>query len=496
MKPQTQATYTNAQKAGIFLIVGLVFLAIVGWGAYLCFPSEVTSLFNKTKTAFFPPPPPDPRDKTFNAHSYMLDNGLQLVVIPNDRSPVVTHMVWYKVGAADEVAGQSGIAHFLEHLMFKGSGDLAPGEFSKTIRSLGGQDNAFTSQDYTAYYQSISSQHLQSVMEMEAQRMRGLNPPEADVLSERDVILEERRQRIDTNPAAQFQEHLRAVHFINHPYGTPVIGWLHEMQQLNWAQAKAFYDTHYGPNNAIVVITGDANPQAVYEAAQGIYGKLPRIDVPPREWPQSPPLPGTLTLENSDKSVLQPQITLLFSVPSAVQDKEASLALSILSDTMGGGASSRLYRQIVVQQKLASAISLSYDPDTRSTASLSISAYPAPGVEPDALKQAILQSLNSLARDGITAQELQTSINKAQDAAVFARDSLEGPAMIIGQALATGQSLEDVEYWPYDIAAVTQAAVLDVARRYLWPDHDGSTQTHMTYGVLMPQDQITEGTDQ
>ena len=423
------------------------------------------------------------RTKTFNAQSYTLANGLQVIVIPNHRAPVVTHMMWYKVGAADEPHGQSGIAHFLEHLMFKGSQDMPPGEFSKTIRSLGGQDNAFTSQDYTAYYQSVAAEHLSTVMHMEAGRMRGLNPPEDHVLSERDVILEERRQRIDNSPTARFNEHLRAATFINHPYGTPIIGWFHEMESLTWDMAKAFYDKHYGPNNAILIVTGDITGPEVLDLAQEHYGDLSPITVPQRTRAQIPPLHGQVSLSEITPDIQQGQISLLFRAPSYTQNKNMSLALDLIQEIMSGGASSRLYQSLVVKQKYATAISLSYNGTALNDALISVNAYPAQGITPDTLKNAILGELSSLAANGITDQELQTAKQKAQDAAIFARDSLMGPALIIGQAMTTGATLDSVEYWAHDIAQVTKEDILQAAALYLNPSAE---TTHMTFGAIMP----------
>ncbi|MBU0859845.1 MAG: insulinase family protein, partial [Alphaproteobacteria bacterium] len=227
---------------------------------------------------------PDTRTRVFNAESFTLANGMTVVVIPNHRVPVITHMVWYRVGAADEPVGKSGIAHFLEHLMFKGTDTMKPGEFSKVIRGLGGNDNAFTSQDYTAYFQSISVEHLEKVMTMEASRMRGLNPPLAEVDSERQVILEERRQRIENDPRAYMAEQMRYALFPNHPYGTPNIGWASEMAELSWDDAKAMYDTWYAPNNAILVVAGDVKMETFKPLAEKIYGGLVPEDVPERQW--------------------------------------------------------------------------------------------------------------------------------------------------------------------------------------------------------------------
>jgi zinc protease len=208
------------------------------------------------------------RKKVFNAEHFTLQNGMQVVVIPNHRVPVITHMVWYRVGAADDPVGKSGIAHFLEHLMFKGTDTLAPGEFSKIIRGLGGNDNAFTSQDYTAYFQSISVDHLEKVMTMEASRMRGMNVPAAEVESERQVIIEERRERIENDPRAWLGEQMRYALYPNHPYGTPNIGWQSEMASLTWDDAKGVYDTWYAPNNAILVIAGDVTMEQVKPLAE------------------------------------------------------------------------------------------------------------------------------------------------------------------------------------------------------------------------------------
>lgn len=421
--------------------------------------------------------------KTFNARHYTLDNGLDIVVIPNHRAPVVTHMVWYKVGSADEKTGHSGIAHFLEHLMFKGSEGLAPGEFSKTVRSLGGEDNAFTSRDYTAYYQSIAAEHLPQIMAMEAGRMRGLNPPENELLSERAVILEERRQRIDNAPPARLSEQMRASAFINHPYGTPVIGWLHEMEQLEWPMIKAFYDHHYGPNNAILVVTGDVTGDEVLALARQTYGRLSPIELPPRDWTQSPPLAGHVSVNMQDPTTRQPQISFLIRVPSARQDKQTALALELIQEIMGGGSSARLYQALVVQQKLATAIDFSYDSAAREDASLWISAYPAPGIEPDMLKRAIEVQLHKLAQNGVSAAELKTAKQKAKDSAIFARDSLSGPAMIIGRALSTGSTLEDIEYWPRDIGRIEAKTVQAVAQQFLDPDNP---HVRMAYGTLTP----------
>src|SRR6185295_3512808 len=207
---------------------------------------------------------------------FALSNGLEVVVIPDRRTPVVTHMIWYRVGSADEEQGKSGIAHFLEHLMFKGTAKHPMGHFSRTLATLGGQENAFTSSDYTAYYQRVTSDHLEQVMAFEADRMTGLVLTDAVVLPERDVVLEERRMRTDSDPGAQLGEAVQAALFVNHPYGRPVIGWEHEIRALNRQEALAFYRRFYAPNNAILVIAGNVTADEVRKSAEKIYGTLPR----------------------------------------------------------------------------------------------------------------------------------------------------------------------------------------------------------------------------
>lgn len=408
--------------------------------------------------------------KTFNAQRFVLENGLEIIVIPSARVPAVTHMVWYRVGAADEPRGKSGIAHFLEHLMFKGSTGLQPGEFSEIVRSLGGNDNAFTSQDYTAYFQSIASEHLETVMRMEAGRMRGLAPPASEVESEREVILEERRQRIDNDPRAKFREHLSTAAFINHPYGTPIIGWAHEMETLSWDDAKSFYDQWYGPNNAILIVSGDVDAQQVYTLAQDIYGPIEPIDLPQRNWPETPDLIADAVVTFKDKSIRQPSVQSIYRAPAYRKNKNDALALEVLTEIMGGGSTSRLYKSIVIDQKLTSGAGLSYRPEKWDISNISIYASPLPGINVERVRAAYEDELRKLVKDGVTKDELEDAKNRMQDAAIYARDSLTGPAMVFGYALINGYEIDDVEYWPHMISAVSAEDIQRVAKAYLDPD--------------------------
>ena len=431
------------------------------------------------------------KGKVFNAAYDVLDNGLEIVVIENHRAPVVTHMVWYKVGAADAPAGQSGLAHFMEHLMFKGSDGLAPGAFSETVRSLGGNDNAFTSQDYTAYFQSIAKEHLSTVMRMEAGRMRGMNPPEGEVRAERRVVLEERAQRTDNNPLARFAEQLDAALYTNHPYGRPVIGWRHEIEKLTRADAMAFYDGWYAPNNAILVVSGAVTGDEVFRLARDIYGQLDRADVQERRRTYSPPLLGSNTLRMRDKDVHEPSIAISYRVPRARQNAKESLALEILADILGGGPSARLYKALVVEQKIASHAALHYRSDAWDDGEMSFSATPAPGQNPENLRDAFYAELRTIITNGISADTLHQSRARLQADAIYARDSLAGPAMIVGRALATGQSLEAVETWPQRLEKISAQDIQDAARRYLNPD--APRYIPPVVGYLLPLVQDMEG---
>ncbi len=426
-------------------------------------------------------------EKVFNAETFSLDNGLQIVVIPNHRAPVVTHMVWYKVGAADEVPKKSGAAHFLEHLMFKGSKGYGPGEFSKKIRSLGGEDNAFTGHDYTAYYQSVPVEYLELVMNMEAGRMRDLHPPPEEVVSENKVILEERRQRTDNNPSARLAEQMNALLYINHPYSKPVIGWAHEMAGLTWDDMKSFYDRWYAPNNAILVVSGDVTGAQVHDLAQKIYGYLAKSDnIPARERALSPPLKGKPEVTLKDPMIHEPTVQTAYRVSSAHQNKKESLALEVLDEIMGGGSSSRLYKSLVVNQKIATSAGFSYSGQDWDDSETWVYATPAPGQDLHKIKDALDAELRLIVKNGVTPQELKDALTRLQTDAIYARDSLSGPAMAFGYVLTTGGTIDDVEYWPHNISQVTAEDVWNVAKKYLDPDaaYDHAPVT----GYMLPED--------
>lgn len=436
------------------------------------------------------PPPIDMSAQTdknipraFGSESFTLANGMKVIVIPNHRAPVVTHMVWYLTGAADEAHGESGIAHFVEHLMFRGTQMIGPGEFSRKIRAMGGIQNAFTSQDTTAYFQSISKDHLADVMRMEADRMNNLIFPEEDVAAEQKVVIEERRQRTENDPRGYFFEQLRAMLFTNHPYGHPVIGWLHEVDALDRPHVKKFYDTWYAPNNAILIVAGDVTADELKPLAQEIYGVLPAEEVPARKWTEVPPLIALPRLELNHKDIQQPAFYRLWRVPSYAQDYETALAFDLLAEIVDGGAATRLYNHFVRETGLASSASFWFSGTQRSDAMLGLTLIPADGISLEVLEHAADQFLADLSVTSFSEEEINEARLRLQDQAVFARDSLSGPAMIIGHMVTAGVTLENIETWPTQLELVDPAAITQAAG-FVSPD--GYGQRPYVTGLLMP----------
>lgn len=404
--------------------------------------------------------------KVFNAQTATLNNGLQIVVVTNKRAPVVTHMVWYKVGAADEQPNLSGMAHYFEHLMFKGTEKLAPGEFSKTVKKLGGNDNAFTSYDYTAYFQNIAVQHLEKVMEMEADRMVNLTITPDHFASEKQVVTEERRQRTENDPKALFGEQLNSALFVNHPYATPVIGWMNEIENHKWEEVKKFYDTWYAPNNAIVVISGDVTLNEILPIATRIYGVLKPKEMPPRIRPLVPPAAAATAMALRHERIQQPSFQSIRLGPNTRDYKEDVLALEILEEIISGGPTTRLYKNLVVDEKKAINVGLSFN-SRRDYGVVTLYGTPTEDYTPRDLRKFIQEEINNIIRDGVTDLEVSQAKQRLQDSAIFARDSLSGPAMTIGAALTTGSTLDDIENWPDDIEAITPKQIQDAASKYL-----------------------------
>jgi zinc protease len=400
---------------------------------------------------------------------FTLANGLELVVIPDHRAPVVTHMIWYKVGAADETPGKSGLAHFLEHLMFKGTAKNPTGKFSQVVARIGGQENAFTSQDYTGYYQRVPSDQLKTVMEFEADRMTGLQLTDDVVLPERNVILEEQNQRIGNNPRARLGEQIDAALYLNNPYGKPVIGWRHEMEELSRDDAIGFYRRFYAPNNAVVVIAGDVDPAKARALVEETYGKVLRHNnLPPRIRAQEPPPVAARSLTLADARAEIPTLQREYLVPSFATSKRGeSMALEVLAHILGSGSNSRLYRGLVVDKQVAVAANAWYDASTLDLSKFAIGGSPRPGVTLTQLEAETDAIVAEVIAKGVTAEELERAKTRLIADAVYALDNQASMARWYGTALTTGASVNDVKNWPDRIRAVTAEQVQDAARQWL-----------------------------
>jgi zinc protease len=398
---------------------------------------------------------------------FRLDNGMDVVVIPDHRAPVVTHMVWYRNGSADDPRGKSGIAHFLEHLMFKGTHNHKQGEFSHLVAELGGQENAFTSYDYTAYFQRVAREHLGVVMDFEADRMTGLTLTDDIVAPERDVVLEERRMRSDTDPASQLDEAMSAALFTHHSYGVPIIGWGHEIETLDRQDALAYYNRFYTPENAILVVAGDVEAPEVERLARETYGKIPaRGEAPVRNRPREPEPRAERMVKLADEKVEQPQLERIYLVPSArTAQKGESEALDVLAHHFGGGQTSLLYRKLVLEKKLAVMAGAYYFGDALDASRFVIYALPAEGVGLEELERALDAAIAELKRDGVSAEDVARASTRLVAEAVYAQDNQASLARWFGAALANGETVDDVLSWSARIEAVTPE---DVAKAIQW----------------------------
>lgn len=403
---------------------------------------------------------------TDQVSSYTLDNGLQLVVIEDHRAPVVTHMVWYRAGSADEPPGSSGVAHFLEHLLFKGTDTLAPGEFSATVAKQGGNDNAFTSYDFTAYYQRIAADRLELMMRMESDRMVNLKLDEQNVATERDVIIEERNMRVENDAGALFREQLGAAQFLNHRYGTPVIGWKNEMPLLTLDDAKSFYSTYYATNDAIVVVAGDVVPEDVLALAQEYYGVIPaNPDLPQRSRPQEPRQMAARRLIMEDPRVSQPYLVRSYLAPERDSgDQTRAAALTVLAEILGGGTTSLMAEKLQFDAQIAVQSTVWYDGMSLDDTTLKLAVVPVPGVTLPEAEVAMDAVLQGFMENGVDAAQLERIKMQVRAAQIYARDDVNGLANQYGAALASGLTIQDVQDWPGILSAVTAEDVMQAAR--------------------------------
>ncbi len=395
-----------------------------------------------------------------------LDNGLEIVVIPDHRAPIVTHMVWYRNGSADDPLGKSGIAHFLEHLMFKGTTKNPAGKFSDVVSDLGGQENAFTSNDFTAYFQRIPREHLAVCMEYEADRMKNLVLTDDVVAPERNVVLEERRMRTDSDPGEILDEAMQAAVYTSHPYGKPVIGWEHEIETLDRTDAFNYYERFYTPENAILIVAGDVDPAATIELAKTIYGPIePFGEAPKRQRPREPRPTTHRQVTLVDEKVEQPRYQRLHLVPSyATAAPGQAEAFEVLSFLLGGGQTSILFKTLVMQDRIAVAAGTHYMGAALDETRFFVYAVPVPGVSLARLDEAIEAIISKLAVEGFDDKAVERAKTRLIAEAVYARDSQTTLANWYGSSLTTGLTVADIEAWPTRIESVTPAAVHDALR--------------------------------
>ncbi len=419
--------------------------------------------------------------------TFTLDNGMDVVVIEDHRAPVVQHMVWYRAGSADEPIGSSGVAHFLEHLLFKATDDLEAGEFSATVAANGGNDNAFTSYDYTAYFQRVAADRLELMMRMEADRMRNIRLTESDIVTERDVILEERNQRTENNPRALFGEQMSAAQYLNHRYGVPIIGWRHEMETLDMDDALSFYQTHYAPNNAILVVTGDVEPDAVKALAEQYYGVIPaNPDLPERVRSQEPPQTAERRLTYKDPRVAQPYVQRSYLAPerdAGAQEKAA--ALFLLADLLGGSTTSYLNEKLQFEQQKVVYAGAFYRGVSLDDTTFDLIVVPAEGVSLQEAEDAMDQVVADFIAEGVNEDDLNRIKMQLRAAQTYARDNVDGIGNRYGRALTSGLTVEDVQAWPDILQAVTGEDIIAAAREVIQPE------TSVT-GWLMRDDEVTQ----
>jgi len=397
---------------------------------------------------------------------FTLENGMEIVVVEDHRAPAVQQMVWYRAGSADEPKGSSGVAHFLEHLLFKATDKMEAGEFSATVALNGGRDNAFTSYDYTAYFQRVAADRLELMMEMEADRMKNIRLTPENIRTERDVILEERNQRTDNSPGALFNEQVNAAQYLNHRYGTPVIGWRHEMEELDLDDALSFYETYYSPNNAILVVSGDVDPEEVRTLAEKYYGVIPaNPDLPERIRTQEPPQTAERRLVFRDARVAQPYVTRSYLAPERDPgDQEKAAALTILSEILGGGTTSYLAEKLQFDTQIATYTGAFYNGGSLDDTTFDFAVVPAAGVTLQEAEDALDAALQSFLETGVDADQLARIKLQIRADQIYARDDAERVANRYGRALAIGLTVADVQAWPGILDAVTADDIMQAAR--------------------------------
>lgn len=415
---------------------------------------------------------------------FALDNGMEVVVIPNHRVPAVSHMLWFRIGSADEQKGVSGLAHYLEHMMFKGTKQLKVGEYSQIVSKLGGDHNAFTSYDFTGYYVNIARENLPRIMELEADRMVNLQVDEPEFLKERQVIIEERSMRTDNQPSQVLAEQMRAALFLNHPYHTSTIGWRHEMSALSRDQVLDMYRRYYHPNNVVLIVAGDITAKELKPLVEQSYGKLPKGETLTRNWPEEPAPNSERRIIHRDEKVQQPGFDRDYLAPGFKKDTmQQAFALSLLEELLGGSDTSRLYQELVVKRKLAVSASADYNGLSIGPSIFSISAIPTSGVSLESLEKGIDSVLQGVIDKPVSDTELARAKTQAKAAVIYARDGLQSLAYIFGQLYMVGLDESFFNSWPDNIDAVTAEQIREAAVSLFKPEKSVT-------GWLLPQQKV------
>ncbi len=400
-----------------------------------------------------------------------LPNGMRVLVKPDHRAPVVVSMVWYRIGSIDEVSGTTGVAHVLEHMMFKGTKSVPAGEFSRMIAEAGGRENAFASRDYTGYFQTLHKSRLPLALKLEADRMVNLVLSPEEFAKEIRVVMEERRWRTDDRPLALVYEQLTAAAFRAHPYRNPVIGWMNDLENMRVEDARAFYERWYAPNNATLVVVGDVTAEAVFALAREHFGPLPRKNLPPRRITEEPPQLGPQQLTVRAPAEL-PYVLMAYHAP-ALRDPENDwepYALDMLASILDGNEAARLNRTLVRSERIASSASASYSGVGRGPGMFYLSATPTPGRTAQEAEQALRREIAKLVAEGVTDEELQRVKAQAVASRVYARDSMFAQAREIGALDMAGLSHRVGDLFVEKLKATTSEQVQAVARKYLVDD--------------------------
>jgi zinc protease len=397
---------------------------------------------------------------------FTLDNGMEVVVVEDHRAPSVQQMVWYRAGSADEPKGSSGVAHFLEHLLFKATDKMESGEFSATVAKNGGRDNAFTSYDYTAYFQRVAADRLELMMQMESDRMKNIRLTPENIATERDVIIEERNQRTENDPAALFREQMSAAQYLNHRYGTPIIGWMHEMRELDLQDALDFYSLYYSPNNAILVVSGDVVPDEVRTLAEKYYGAIPaNPDLPARLRTQEPPQTAERRMIFRDPRVAQEYVSRSYLAQERDPgDQKTAAALTILAEILGGGTTSYFAEKLQFDAPVATYSAAFYQAQKLDDTTFNVVVVPQPGVSLQESEDAMDAAIASFMIEGIDPEQLERIKNQIRAEQIYSRDSADSVANRYGSALAIGLTVEDVQAWPDILEAVTAEDIMQAAR--------------------------------